>query len=371
MGHTPDLSMSAARSSRQDRRSAVWTAAWAIVFAIAAGVLLLGVVPRLLAEQRDFEAATACPAGVVSQDCERPVAATVQKTWTERHNKTTKYWIRLTESDGSSHTIRMSGEEWDERPVFRAVKAGDRVTDWYWRGQVRFIEFKGVRQDTHEVPTNDYRIPAGIGMALIPFSLVLFWSAYWLARKGATSPLRSPWQLAVPQVAGLWVMGVGPVSVAFTPGMTDALWFTALGSAPGLLVAAVWAMAKARADRRKGTDTIEVTPRIPEQEEHFPGFVIGDVPYSMAGFGHLVAGPGYLASTPDPTGRIARRTVPRTLVVERVRPPYRWDPGDNHKGCWIAECRDGEEQVLIAAEDIHMPWILGALEPVPATTGTH
>lgn len=366
--------MRAARSPRQDRRGAVWTLAWAIAFGIAACVLLLGLVPHLLAEQRDFEAATACPAGAASPspDCERPVAAVVKKTWTEHENKKTKDWIRLTQSDdGSSHTIRMRGEEWEKRPVFRAVKAGDQVTTWYWRGQVRFIEFKGVRQYTHEDPRGDYRLPGGIGMALAPFSLMLFWCAYWLGRRGAVSPLRSPWQITVPMVAGFWIMCVGGVSVAFSAGMADALWFTALGSVPGLLAAAVWATMKLRADRRRGTDTIEVTPRVPDREEHFPGFIIGDVPYSMAGFDHLVAGPGYLASTPDPTGRIARRTVPRTLVVERVRPPYRSDPGGDHTGCWIAECRDGETRVLIAVEDMNMPWILGALEPRTEPAGAH
>ncbi|GAA0392169.1 hypothetical protein GCM10010357_11150 [Streptomyces luteireticuli] len=77
-------------------------------------MLLLGAVPRLLAEQRDFEAATPCPAGATSPspDCERPVAAVVKKTRTERHSKETKDWIRLTQPDDeSSHAIRMRGEE--------------------------------------------------------------------------------------------------------------------------------------------------------------------------------------------------------------------------------------------------------------------
>ncbi|GAA3051348.1 hypothetical protein GCM10020000_35690 [Streptomyces olivoverticillatus] len=110
---------------------------------------------------------------------------------------------------------------------------------------------------------------------------------------------------------------------------------------------AVWNVLR---DRRTKSDGIEVEPLVPAEEEIFGGVILGDVPYSVEGFNVIVAGPDGLASTPDPTANIARRPVPPTLEVVRVRPSYRSDPVQAVPGSHVAECRDGETTVLIVVD---------------------
>ncbi|MFF4404277.1 hypothetical protein ACFY2W_18005 [Streptomyces sp. NPDC001262] len=353
--------------SREDRRSAIAIALGGLVLAVAAGILLLVTVPGLHAEERDFKAASPCPSTAPAPDCERPVGATVTGSETDSHRKTPRYWLDLAERDGTPHHVRMNEKGY---PVFASVGKGDPVTLWYWRGHIRFIDFHGLRQSTHEDPTGDFRLPTAIGMGLSALALNFFWCAYWLARRSGSSRLRAPWQLMVPTMATVCLATVGGICGYLGDGMGEALRYGAAGAVPVLAVTVVVAVWNVRQDRRRETDTIEVTPVVPDKEEICQGLIIGDVPYSVDGFGILVAGPGLLAATPDPTGHFARKVVPRTLVVERVRPPYRTDPGPDLTNFLIAECRDGGTPVLIASPEVHMPWVLGALEaaePEPVT----
>ncbi|MGW1195032.1 hypothetical protein ACWD4B_04100 [Streptomyces sp. NPDC002536] len=343
----------------KDRRSAIAVAVTGLVLAVAAGILLLVTVPGLHAEERDFKAASPCPATAPAPDCERPVGATVKGTETDANRKTPRYWLDLAERDGTPHHVRMNEKAY---PVFAAVGKGDPVTLWYWRGHIRFIDFHGLRQSTHEDPTDDFRMPTAIGMALAALVLNSLWCAYWLARRSGSSRLRAPWQIAIPATASVCIAIVGGIAGYAGDGTGEALRYAAAGAAPVLAVAAAVAVVKVRQDRRQETDTVEIGPVVPGKEEICQGLIIGDVPYSVDGFHILVAGPGLLATTPDPTGHFARKAVPRTLVVERVRPPYRSDPGPDLTNFLIAECRDGDTPVLIASPEMHMPWVLGALQ---------
>lgn len=81
-----------------------------------------------------------------------------------------------------------------------------------------------------------------------------------------------------------------------------------------------------------------------------------------------MAGPGVLAFTIDPSGRLRGTPLPPGLVLERLRHQYATDPGREVRGSkyevyCIAQCRAGDEEVLIAVERRHMPWLVGALTP--------
>ncbi|MFF4156314.1 hypothetical protein [Streptomyces sp. NPDC001678] len=345
------------RALRKDRRAAAIHAAVGVVLATAAAILLLLTVPAKHAEGRDFRAAPTCPA---AGDCLRPEPFTVVKVARDETKKFPHYYLRVAGRDGSRPLVELRGQS----PVVDVVKAGDQVTAWYWKGEIRAFEFRGERQYAEADPTDDFRTPTAIGLAVAPLSLAFLWTAYWLARRSAKSPRRAPWQTSVPCIAAFGIAAAGAPFGYYQDTMAGALRWTGYVAVPIVTVAAAVMVWNALRDRRKETDTVEVVPRMPTREEVFGGVITGDVSYSKEGFHTLVAGPGLLATTVDPTGRILRTTVPGTLVVERVRPVYRTDPSIYmENGALVAECRDGDKQVLILAATEHMGWVLGALLP--------
>ncbi|MCC3775249.1 hypothetical protein [Streptomyces sp. UNOB3_S3] len=238
------------------------------------------------------------------------------------------------------------------------------MTAWYWNGEIRAFDFRGERQYAEADPTDDFRVPTAIGLVATPLSLAFLWSAYWLARRSAKSPRRTPWQTSVPNLAAFGIAAAGAPFGYFQDTMEGALRWTGYVAVPIVTVAAAVMVWNVFRDRRKETDTVEVVPLIPTREKVFVGVITGDVPYSKEGFHTLVAGPGLLATTVDPTGHVLRTTVPGTLVVERVRPVYRTDPSIYRENvALVAECRDGDKRVLILAAAEHMGWVLGALLP--------
>ncbi|MEU3353328.1 hypothetical protein [Streptomyces sp. NPDC037389] len=347
------------RATREDRRAAAIHAAAGVVLATAVGILLLLVAPAKRAEERDFLAAPMCSTATTATtgDCLRPEPLTVVKVVRDEMKKTPSYELRVADRDRKSRLVPLKGQH----PVVDVVKAGDQVTAWYWRGEIRAFGFRGERQYTDAAPTNDFRFPAAVGLGLAPFSLAFLWSAYWLARRSARSPRRAPWQTSIPFVAALGIAMAGAPFGYFMDTTAEALRWTA---SVATSIAAAAMVRCALRDRRKETDTVEIAPRIPAREEVFAGAISGDVPYSEKDYRTLVASPGRLVSSLDPAGRMLRKAVPGTLVVERVRHVHRTDPVLYLDGeALVAECRDGEKQVLITAGAEHMGWVLGALLP--------
>lgn len=364
-----------APESRKDRWSAVAFAVVGLALAVGAYVLLLVSVPARHVQERDFTKAHICPAAgraATSPDCIRSVTATVKDVKADHSRRTTHYWLSLTEGDGTVLRVKMNDMSY---PVVDIARKGDQVTAWSWRKQIRFVELNGERQYTDADPRGTYHLPAAIGTALPSLALYAFWCAYWLARRSGASPKRAPWQTSVWGVAALFVAGIGALGGFSRDSTAATLRYTAIGAAPVLLVATAVAVWNVLRDRRTKSDGIEVEPLVPAEEEIFGGVILGDVPYSVEGFNVIVAGPDGLASTPDPTANIARRPVPPTLEVVRVRPSYRSDPVQAVPGSHVAECRDGETTVLIVVDSKNLPWVLGALqasrpaapkEPAPA-----
>ncbi|MFC7307431.1 hypothetical protein ACFQVC_24785 [Streptomyces monticola] len=332
------------------------------VLALLGSALLLGVaVPRALADGDGYRAAPSCPAGaagaVAARDCVRWTPATVEDAATF-HGRSTSYRLTVRSAgDGPARTLRMDGD----RPVFDAVGPGDPVRLGRWRGEVRAVAAAGHRQDTRLRALRDPKMLTGIALGVAPLGALALWGACWTrspagSRRAARA--RTPPQLAVPATAAIWLAAVGLGAGLIADRPSGALALTAAGAVP---LVPVVALRLRRARRAPTGRTVSLCPRLPAREEVFAGVVRGDVPYSAHGYDHLLAAPGRLAATPDPTGVFACREVPLHLVVERVRVPYRDETVRVPDDWRVAECRDGDTPVLIACAAPHLAWVLGVL----------
>ncbi|MBB1260470.1 hypothetical protein [Streptomyces alkaliterrae] len=343
------------RSTGTERWAAGCWGLLGLALGVVAAALLLVHVPERLERERDFDAVGRCAADRPPAECRR-LAATVREAVSEHRNRKTYHRLTLTDAGGTTHRVEMLGRH----PVFDAVSPGDPVTMTVWREQVRRVDFGELRQETTATPTGAYRLTAAAGLSTLAVSLGFLWAAWWWARRHTESPEREPRQVTVVVLAALGGAAIAFVAPLATDDLRTALLVAAVGEVPVAVVAALLV----RHHRRRAGRSFDVTPRRPEKERCFPGTVLGEVPYAVPGYDHLVAAPGLLAATPDPTGRVARRPLPGTLVVERVRLPHRGDPGGTPgPGSHVVQCRDGGTPVFIVTDRADVPWVLGALGP--------
>ncbi|WP_175407777.1 hypothetical protein [Streptomyces sp. TRM64462] len=339
-----------------------------IALLLAATWLLAFPLRGALDDARALRAAVPCasPDGPDS-DCLRTVTARVDHVEKAnlQHRKAT-YWLRLTEADGTSSRTRLRG-----LPQPTAAWAGARVEVTYWQGQIRYVESGSTRRWTTADPRDDYKIYATWGWGTGFFGLGFLWSAYWWARHSKVTLRASPWQVVLPLVAALCLAGFGALAPWITDSMAAAWGLVAVGALVAVAVCAVAALVLRRRPDT-GDDTVHLPPSVPTAEQVFKGSVHGEVPYGKGGGGWLVAGPGCLATTPDPTGAFARRAVPRTLTPLRARPPYWTDPGAGlafDGESLVLECEDNGVPVLVITHRTDMPSVLGALQPTPHSSG--
>ncbi|MEV6047976.1 hypothetical protein [Streptomyces xanthochromogenes] len=391
--------MNALPAPARHRSPALGRTAIGIVLGLVAGWLLLVTVPHALDVERAFTAAGDCPVAEVSTECRHTVAATVTSTAADHQHRSTYYWLGLGHAqDGpvalpgrlkaSPHTrgpgravaavprrIKMDGRT----PVFALVRPGAALQLTYWRGEIRYVEYRSLRQYTTADPRGGYRLPLAAALFLLSVGVACLRGAYCSARRatgvpGAAGPIevsgsagsagsagaasQEPWRITLPLASVLLISCFAFGTPWVTGGVPTAVLLTTVGAVP-VLAGSAWVTHRRR---RRTTDTIKVAPLAPFVEECFPGTIRGEVPYSQEGFGYLVAAPGLLASTPDPFGRLARCPVPRTLTVVRVRPPYWTDPGPRPApGSQVVECRDGPTPVYVVTEHCYSAWVLGAL----------
>ena len=156
-----------------------------------------------------------------------------------------------------------------------------------------------------------------------------------------------------------------------------ALLITAMGAVPAAGVGGLFVWWPRRRMRR-AADVRDVVPVRLVRRQCVRASVRGEVPYSVSGFGYLVAGDGPPAATLDPAGRVALRPFPPSLVVSGVRSflpddPEGW-PGANKYDGVVIECRDGDEPesepVAVATGRRDAPLVLGALTAAPAAPAT-
>ncbi|MEU5418792.1 hypothetical protein ACH4UT_28415 [Streptomyces sp. NPDC020799] len=219
---------SAPARARTGRRSTLVAAVAGAVCAIASAYLLLVTVPGARAEERQFRAAASCRADAVAKKCLRPETATVAGTETVTSGRSAQWWLSVTQDDGTGHRIRMTG-----RPrVFHEVKPGDRVTVTYWHHKSRYVDFRNIRETTHDDPRNGYRLPYALALALLPAAAGFLWAAYWCGRR-STAPARpSPRQLAPPSAAALFACLTAAASPWYAHGVWEPLLITGLATVP-------------------------------------------------------------------------------------------------------------------------------------------
>ncbi|WP_327428939.1 hypothetical protein [Streptomyces sp. NBC_01236] len=344
--------------------SATWPAALGGVLLLIAAWLLLVNVRGALAEEREFRAAVACPTRTVStggsEDCLRTVTARIDRAERDTKHKGASYWLYVTEPGGKKDSAWIKGHT----PGSPTAWSGAHVKVTLWRGEIRYVDFPAGRLSTHADPRGSYRPRLAASLGIGFFGLAPLWAGYWWARRSMASPLRAPWQLSLPMVGALTLAATSAVVALVTHGIWTALECVAVAAGVVLLGCTVAALALRR--RQKDDDTIEVTPSVPTSEQCFAGSVLGEGRYSAGGGGYLVAAPGVLLTTPDPTGAFARRPVPSTLTFVRVRPPYWTDPhsGDYAAENVVIECHDGETPVVIVTKKENVAWVPGALESV-------
>ncbi|MFV0135426.1 hypothetical protein ACLGIH_19775 [Streptomyces sp. HMX87] len=326
---------------------------------------LFATVPSSLTDKRAYDTAPACPVGTASESCTTTVPAVVAGKEEESRVKSHLYWLLLAERGrDTAQRVCMAGAD----PVYDAVHAGDEVMLTYWRGEVRTVRFGALTQETQASPADDWRGPLAFGLLLLPLGLGLLWGGWWHRRPSPAAQAR-PRQLTV---VGLGAGAQG--CVGFVGGMTGsgvpgALLITAAGAPAVAALARLWAWRlRRRADR--AADTSDIVPVPPAGKQCVRATVHGDVPYSVDGFDHLVVGDGRPAATPDPDGRVARRALPQTLTVQRVRPLRHDDPEDwqhtfRYEDGVVIECRDGDRTVRITTARRDAPLVLGALAMVP------
>lgn len=319
------------------------------------------------AEARAYDAATTCVPGTGQEragDCLSGVPAVLERVRTQGRNPTRVY-IQVTGEDGTRREIRL-GDHTD--PAFAAPGTALRLVSW--RGEVRHVNH-GTGEAARTVltglnPRTAHETPLSWALGLIPGGAALAWGGIWFAWLSSYSGRRSPWQLWMP-VGGLIVLA--SVMAGFAPmfgSVREALRWTGIATAVTVAVTAVACLRAVRA----ATDTVRVRPRRTDEERTFPAVLLGDTsgPAGTPRHTHIVAGPGVLAFTNDPSGGLRGTPLPPGLVLERVRHQYATDPGREVRGSkyelyHVAQCRDGDEEVLIAVERRHMPWLVGALTP--------
>ncbi|MGW0936953.1 hypothetical protein [Streptomyces sp. NPDC002666] len=110
-----------------------------------------------------------------------------------------------------------------------------------------------------------------------------------------------------------------------------------------------------RAQERAFADGGEVT---------FQAYVLGDRPYCRPVPVFLSASRTALHVSPTEWKELRRSALPaERIAVQRIRPRARTDPRTIPSYWRIAECRDGQADVLIACDPVHLRYVAEALRP--------
>lgn len=358
---TPSREAAQAAPARRGRIRACLAAG--ILFSLVAAWLLLLTTPDARDDERAFTTAPACTApGGGDADCLRTVTAVLDRTEKETGRKTPSYWLYLTEADGTSTRTRI--ESSPER--LPAARPGANIEVTYWQDQIRYVDFGPDRRPTNADPRESFRMPLAIGLLLGVLGAMFLTAAAATAWSSRRSPRAFPWQVALTVTGGTFLTLFAAMAAWTGDNIGDALQLTGVA---GVVVLALCALAAPFLHRRhRGDDTIALEPSVLTEEACFPGLIMGEVPYAGHA-GYLVAGPGALATTPDPTGAFHRNAAPRTLTPLRVRPPYLTDPTgrpDYDGRAVVVECEDNGIPVLVITRKKDAPAVLGALGPFPA-----
>ncbi|UUU19614.1 hypothetical protein [Streptomyces sp. DSM 40750] len=330
--------------------------------------------PSALADERAYTAAPQCPVGTPPEapgDCLSRRNATVLGKDTTGGGKYKRYYLVLGFADGSQQRVRLQSGVSNQKKV----EQGEPVTVTGWRHEIREI----TTRDDELLTTTAYPVSSYLPLMLVAVSLTplggsVLWMAYWvrrLRRTGRSIESVGRWHTSVPFVTAMLYAIVAVAAVVASP--TPAVGAAAAGvaAAGAVLIAALrWRGERAKAERRAAALLAGVQVGVPVTELLLPARVLGDVPYSREDCDHLVVGPAGLAATPDPRGMAGRIPLPASLAFVRLHARVALAPRTTGLvRPLFVECRDGDREVLIAADRDHVPWILGALRAQPQRVG--
>lgn len=168
---------------------------------LSAGIAL-AVVPGIVADERDYQAARPCGEHV-TEDCVRSVRATVLGTKIEEKYKGSRYELQLDGPDPVPRVVSM----WGAEPLLRHLNAGDEVTVTLWRDYAIAVSKDGVTQRPKDVPD-------GRGTFITAASLVGVALGIFAVRAGAHMVAHAPGHAATGIPAGLVRQGKRAVAVA-------------------------------------------------------------------------------------------------------------------------------------------------------------
>ncbi|MFE5212764.1 hypothetical protein [Streptomyces sp. NPDC056600] len=338
--------------------------AWAragVVGVLAVLVTALIWLPRPWGDLRAYEAAPVCRAGRAVEDCRTVTRAEVTEVERLRRGSRGAYRLTLRLADGSVRKVTMAGLRGG-----LGASVGERAGIVVWRGSAVEVAQGPHRDTVTGSPLLAWRPPLVFLLLLTPATVAALWTAGWLRRRQRGLGRRVTGREAVPVgvvLVAAVVAAVGGLPIGLSAsGPEDALRAGAWLMAGAAVVAVPFVLRTSARPPRERRD-VPVGPRTPAEERVVPGFVRGDVPYSKEGFDRLVVGPGLLAATPDPAGRVARVRVP-VLEVVRVReswPDEALPQGRGSAPTQVVECRDADREVLIVARAEDLPEVLGAL----------
>ncbi|WP_194117725.1 hypothetical protein [Streptomyces hoynatensis] len=344
-----------------------WGAGLGLLLLLAAA-WAFALLPGRLADRDAYASAAPCPAAAPSAECLGTSPATVAGTEDDPHGKSVRYWLLFTEPGTDTvRRVRMTGDN----VVYDAVRPGDEVTLTRWRGEVRAVRFGEAVQETAAAPSDDWRLPLGIGLGLLPFGLLVCGLAGWSwyrRRHGPPGPADARW-VTVGSAAGAVESCVGvPAGMGSADvGQACVVMAAAVPFAVAVGLAAGWWL---RRRTRAAADVGGLVPVTPTERRNVPATVYGEVPYSVDGYGYLVVGDGPVAATPDPQGGFAARPLPGTLTVRRARALEPGDPaswaGTYRFDAIVLECGDGERPVRVVCRRRDAPLLLGALTAAAA-----
>ncbi|MFF9147393.1 hypothetical protein ACF1BN_21305 [Streptomyces sp. NPDC014861] len=147
---------------------------------LAGAALLIGVLPRAVAEERAFLSAAPCTGGS-TDDCLRTTWFTVDSVRV-RGGRTSGGEIELSGPEGDSRTVKFTGAA----AFLEETGRGDRVVGTSWRGSIVLLSTTeaeaGQRTDSHPVGGSLFAAGFGIVLALAGGLGCGFAGRWWVRR---------------------------------------------------------------------------------------------------------------------------------------------------------------------------------------------
>ncbi|MFI7273883.1 hypothetical protein [Streptomyces sp. NPDC049879] len=330
-------------------RRTVWSSAIGGLLSFLTAGWLLTLVPDDLPSEREWLTADDCAPSLWLDTCVGGAVGNVIL----REERDGGHWLTVVDlRTDTPADLRMSGPG----PVWEAAERGQRLTLFYWRGEIRSVHNGSAYQDVAGLPVHEWPMALGGALAAIPLGSVLLWFAWWTARHHRADMPAHQWQVMAASSALLPLGGVGIVCSWVADTLDEAYVVMALATPPvlGVTCAVSWWR-----QRRRESAVAAVRPEAPKPGSVLLVHVEGDAPGIADGPGCLAA--GHIA---DPALR--ELLLPPTLTAVRVRAFLRGDPpglvgsSGGRKGVAI-ECRDGDAPVLLGTLLRDAPLVLGAL----------